>query len=282
MDITLVVMAAGMGSRFGGLKQMTPVTSSGRFLLDFSVYDAVKAGFNKVVFIIRKDFEDDFKQIVGNHIEKSVKVQYVLQDTSILPQGRTKPFGTAHAVLCCKDAVDGPFAIVNADDYYGAHAFVDIYRHLTTACDGQYAMVAYNMGNTISPNGTVTRGVCQVENNKLVKIVETKGIDSNCKSQDTDEQFTPDTLVSMNLWGLTHNIFPYLQRKFDEFLQTADLSKEEFLIPTVIFDAVREGYATVTAYTNQDKWYGMTHREDLEEVQKALQGYIAQGLYKDI
>lgn len=282
MDISLVVMAAGMGSRFGGLKQMTPVTSKGSFLLDFSVYDAVKAGFNKVVFIIRKDFEQDFKQIVGNRIADTVKVEYVLQDISILPQGRAKPFGTAHAVLCCRDAVDGPFAIVNADDYYGANAFGEIYRHLTTAANGQYSMVAYKMGNTLSPNGTVTRGVCQVKDGKLVKIVETKGINAHCFSQDTDEQFSPDTLVSMNLWGLTTDIFPYLQRKFNEFLQTADLSKDEFLIPTVIFDAVRDNYATVSVYTNRDKWYGVTHRDDLAEVCSALQGYVAQGLYKGV
>lgn len=280
MDITLVVMAAGLGSRFGGLKQMTPVTANGRFLLDFSVYDAVKTGFNKVVFVIRKDFEEDFRQIVGNRIAEKVKVRYVLQNTSILPQGRAKPFGTAHAILCCKDVIDGPFAIVNADDYYGANAFVDIYRHLTNAADGQYAMVAYKMGNTVSENGSVTRGVCQVENDKLVKIVETKGINADCYSQDSGEQYSPDTLVSMNLWGLTRNIFPYLQAKFDSFLQTADLSKDEFLIPDVIFDAVREGYATVCAYTNHDKWYGITHRDDLDKVRKELQDYIDKGLYE--
>lgn len=282
MDITLVVMAAGMGSRFGGLKQAAPVTPDGKCLLDFSVYDAVKAGFNKVVFIIRQDIEQDFKQLVGNRIAKRVDVQYVMQDMSALPAGRTKPFGTAHAVLCCKDAVQGPFAIINADDYYGAHAFNKIYKHLTAAKQGQYAMVAYQMGNTTSPNGAVTRGVCKVAHGKLVSIAETGGITHDCVSQSTGERFTPDTAVSMNLWGLTTDIFPYLECKFAQFKETADLSKDEFLIPTVIFDAVESGVADVTVYTNADKWYGMTYREDLDEVRKALAQLIQQGLYKGI
>lgn len=278
MDITLVVMAAGMGSRFGGLKQMTPVTDDGRFLLDLSVCDAVKAGFNKVVFIIRKDFEQDFKQIVGGRIESKVKTEYVLQDTSILPQGRVKPFGTAHAVLCCKDVVHGPFAIINADDYYGAHAFDELYGHLTKATTGQYAMVAYPMGNTVSPNGAVTRGVCEVSNGKLTGVTETN-LTGDCVGTATGRRFSPDTPVSMNLWGLTADIFPYLQAKFDEFLHTADLSKDEFLITSVICRAVREGYAEVSVYHNRDKWYGVTHREDLSEVRQAIARLVEQGLY---
>lgn len=280
MDITLVVMAAGMGSRFGGLKQMEPITPDGKVLLDFSVYDAVKAGFNKVVFIIRKDIEDDFKRLVGNRIADNVSVKYVIQDTSLLPANRTKPFGTAHAVLCCKDSVTAPFAIINADDYYGRHAFDEIYRHLTTAAQGQYAMVTYRMGNTVSPNGGVTRGVCDVAGGKLTKIVETHGITNQCVSAVTGERFTPDTAVSMNLWGLTPDIFPYLDKKFNEFLQTADLNKDEFLIPDVIFKAVEERYAEVYAYANSDKWYGITYREDLNEVRQALLEYVDKGLYE--
>lgn len=282
MDVTLVVMAAGMGSRFGGLKQAEPVTPDGKALLDFSVYDAVKAGFNKVVFIIRRDIEDDFKRLVGNRIAQRVKAQYVFQDTSTLPAGRTKPFGTAHAVLCCKGAVDGPFAIINADDYYGQHAFVEIYKHLTTAQAGQYAMVAYQMGNTVSANGGVTRGVCQIVDGFLARIVETSGITADCVSQQTGERFTPNTAVSMNLWGLTTDVFDYLDKKYAEFLQTADLSKDEFLIPTVICDAVTDNYATVTAYSNTDKWYGMTYREDLADVRRALLDCIARGQYEGI
>lgn len=282
MDVTLVVMAAGMGSRFGGLKQAEPITADGKCLLDFSVYDAVQAGFNKVIFIIRRDIESDFKQLVGNRISKTVNVEYVMQDTSSLPIGRTKPFGTAHAVLCCKDAVKGPFAIINADDYYGRHAFADIYKHLTTARSGQYAMVVYRMGNTVSENGGVTRGVCSIRDGKLVSITETEKITSDCVSQVTGQKFQPDTPVSMNLWGLTPDIFPYLEKEFVRFFTTADLSKDEFLIPNVIFGAVSSGIATVSAYENCDKWYGITYREDLENVRQAIGRYIEQGLYKGI
>lgn len=282
MNVTLVVMAAGMGSRFGGVKQMEPVTPDGKALLDFSVYDAVKAGFNKVVFIIRQDIADDFKRLVGNRIAKRVNVEYVIQDTSVLPQGRTKPFGTAHAILCCKDTVKEPFAVINADDYYGSHAFDEIYRHLTQAQAGQYAMVAYRLGNTVSPNGGVTRGVCRIENGKLTCIAETGNITSDCVSQATGEHFSKDTPVSMNLWGLTSDIFPFLEEKYAEFLNTANLSKDEFLIPTVIFQAVASNYATVTAYGNADKWYGITYREDLDEVRQAIGQYVKQGLYKGI
>ena len=282
MDATLVVMAAGMGSRFGGLKQVEPVTSDGKVLLDFSVYDAVKAGFNKVVFIVRKDIEQDFKALVGNRIASKVAVEYVIQDTTILPRGRVKPFGTGHAVLCCKETVNEPFAIINADDYYGVHAFNEIYKHLTTAGVGQYAMTSYKLGNTLSCNGTVTRGVCEIENGYLVKVVETMKINDKCVSEATGERFSPDTDVSMNLWGLTPDIFPFLESKFEEFLRVADLSTDEFLIPTLICDAVRGNVATVRAYGNADKWYGITYREDLDEVKEAIGGYVNSGLYKGI
>lgn len=282
MNATLVVMAAGMGSRFGGLKQMEPVTSDGKCLLDFSVYDAVRAGFDRVVFIIRKDIEDDFKTLVGNRIARKVAVEYVMQSTDVLPQGRTKPFGTGHAVLCCKNVVNEPFAIINADDYYGSHAFDEIYRHLIRASVGQYAMTSYKLGNTLSANGTVTRGVCSISDGYLVKITETAKINDKCVCEQTGERFSPDTDVSMNLWGLTPDIFPFLENKFRQFLQTADLSKDEFLIPTLIFDALQSRYATVKAYGNSDKWYGVTYREDLAEVKRALSGFIQSGLYRDI
>ncbi len=282
MNATLVVMAAGMGSRFGGLKQMEPVTSDGKCLLDFSVYDAVRAGFDRVVFIIRKDIEGDFKTLVGNRIARKVAVEYVMQSTDVLPQGRTKPFGTGHAVLCCKNVVNEPFAIINADDYYGSHAFDKIYRHLIRASAGQYAMTSYKLGNTLSANGTVTRGVCSISDGYLVKITETAKINDKCVCEQTGERFSPDTDVSMNLWGLTPDIFPFLENKFRQFLQTADLSKDEFLIPTLIFDALQARYATVKAYCNSDKWYGVTYREDLAEVKRALSGFIQSGLYRDI
>lgn len=280
MEITLVVMAAGMGSRFGGLKQITPVTDRGHFLLDFSVYDAVNAGFNKVVFVIRREFEEEFKRVVGSRVESKVAVEYVIQDTSALPQGRVKPFGTAHAIMCCDQAVKGPFAIINADDYYGKSAFAKIYGHLLNAKEGDYAMVAYKMGNTVSENGEVTRGVCEFKNGKLTKIAETRGINAQCRSTVTGREFLPDTPVSMNLWGLTRNIFPYLKTKFAEFLQTADLQKDEFLIPTVIFQAIEQNVASVTEYETEDKWYGITNREDLPKVRRALEALCARGQYE--
>ncbi len=281
MDITLVVMAAGMGSRFGGLKQAQPVTDDGRGLLDFSVYDAIKAGFNKVVFILRKEIEQDFKRLVGNRIADKVKAEYVLQDTSLLPKGRTKPFGTAHAVLCCKDTVKEPFAVINADDYYGKNAYLDIYNHLTSAQAGQYSMVAYLLGNTVSANGSVTRGVCDIRQGKLVSIKETYQITQDCVSLSTGERFSPSTAVSMNIWGLTCDVFDILQTEFDCFLNTANLQSDEFSLPSVIFSAVNRGKAEVQAYQSKDKWYGITHRADLEEVRKALSRFRAQGLYPD-
>ena len=281
MDITLVVMAAGMGSRFGGLKQAQPVTDDGRGLLDFSVYDAIKAGFNKVVFILRKEIEQDFKRLVGNRIADKVKAEYVLQDTSLLPKGRTKPFGTAHAVLCCKDTVKEPFAVINADDYYGKNAYLDIYNHLTSAQAGQYSMVAYLLGNTVSANGSVTRGVCDIRQGKLVSIKETYQITQDCVSLSTGERFSPSTAVSMNIWGLTCDVFDILQTEFDCFLNTANLQSDEFTLPSVIFSAVNRGKAEVQAYQSKDKWYGITHRADLEEVRKALSRFRAQGLYPD-
>lgn len=281
MNITLVVMAAGMGSRFGGLKQAQPVTDDGRGLLDFSVYDAIKAGFNKVVFILRKEIEQDFKRLVGNRIADKVKAEYVLQDTSLLPKGRTKPFGTAHAVLCCKDTVKEPFAVINADDYYGKNAYLDIYNHLTSAQAGQYSMVAYLLGNTVSANGSVTRGVCDIRQGKLVSIKETYQITQDCVSLSTGERFSPSTAVSMNIWGLTCDVFDILQTEFDGFLNTANLQSDEFTLPSVIFSAVNRGKAEVQAYQSKDKWYGITHRADLEEVRKALSRFRAQGLYSD-
>jgi dTDP-glucose pyrophosphorylase len=206
-------MAAGMGSRFGGLKQAQAVTDDGKGILDFSVFDAKKAGFDKVVFIIRKDVEEEFKELIGNRIAKTIDVEYVIQDTSVLPEGRTKPFGTGHAILCCKDVVKTPFCIINADDYYGCHAFIEVEKHLENAKKGEYAMVAYQMGNTLSKNGTVTRGVCSLsKDGYLQSIEEVQKIDStgHCVYQGKEGTLPATTPVSMNLWGLTTDIFDIL------------------------------------------------------------------------
>ena len=284
MSATLVVMAAGMGSRFGGLKQAQSITSDGKALVDFSVFDAKRAGFDKFVFIIRRDTEQDFRTLVGNRIAEHADVRYVFQPTDCLPQGRKKPFGTGHAVLCCKDVVDGPFVIINADDYYGVHAFDEIYKHLQTAKHGQYAMTAYSLGQTLSDNGTVTRGVCEINNGYLTNVTECYKISADGQGELNGEQtlLPMNTPVSMNLWGLTTDIFAHLEEKYKQFLQNADLQKDEFLIPTVISEILNEGNATVKVFRNEDKWHGITYREDLPDVQNAIAKLIADGSYNGI
>ena len=281
MEVTLVIMAAGMGSRFGGLKQAEPVTPDGKGILDFTVYDAQKAGFNKVVFIVREDMKNDFKELIGNRISKRIPCEYVIQDTSILPEGRHKPFGTGHAVLCARSAVKGPFAIVNADDYYGSNAFIELYQHLVNAKDGDYAMVAYELKNTVSENGTVSRGVCKVKDDYLNGIEEVLKIDKdgNCNYEGKDTKLALDTPVSMNLWGFTQGFFDTLQEGMDEFLANADLSKDEYLIPRVIGELIESGEAKVKVYLTKDKWSGITYREDLPGLKEAIKGYIEAGLY---
>ena len=281
-NITLVVMAAGMGSRFGGLKQAEPVSKDGRAILDFSVFDAKKAGFTKVVFIIREDMEKDFKELVGNRIAEMIPVEYVFQDMSVLPKGRTKPFGTAHAILSCKDAVKEPFAIINADDYYGSNAFYEIAEHLKKAEGTDFAMVAYEVKNTLSPNGTVSRGVCDVVDGYLKSVTEVTKIDPQMSYEENGEKITlpADTPVSMNLWGITPAIFPELEEKFAAFLEEADVMKDEFFIPSVISNMAEEGRATIRVYKNKDVWYGITYREDLPSLKEAIGGYIDAGLYE--
>ena len=284
MDISLVIMAAGMGSRFGGLKQAEPVTDDGKGILDFTVYDAQKAGFNKVVFIVRSDMIDDFKTLIGNRISKRIPCEYVIQDTTILPKGRTKPFGTGHAVLCARSAVNGPFAIVNADDYYGSNAFKELYTHLVNAKEGDYAMVAYELKNTVSENGTVSRGVCKVKDGYLKEVEEVLKIDAqgNCNYEGKDTTLAPNTPVSMNLWGFTKGFFDTLQVGMDEFLKNADLMKDEYLVPRVVGDLITSGKAKVKVYLTKDKWSGITYREDLPGLKAAIKGYIDQGLYKGL
>ena len=284
MNTTLVVMAAGMGSRFGGLKQAEPVTDDGKGILDFSVHDAKAAGFEKAVFIVREDMKEDFKQLIGDRIAKTIDVEYVLQDMKDLPAGRTKPFGTGHAILCCKDVVKEPFAIINADDYYGHNAFFEIRKHLAAAKKGEYAMTAYLLENTLSKNGTVSRGVCETENGYLKKVTEITKIapDGSIEKEGERIVLPGDTPVSMNLWGLTPDIFDVLEEEYSKFLAEANLMKDEFFIPSVISKAVDTGRATVRVFRNADKWYGITYREDLQEVKEAIGGYIHEGMYKDL
>ncbi len=287
-DATLVVMAAGMGSRFGGLKQMEPITEDGRVLLDFSVYDAKKAGFNKIVFVIKHEIAEDFMRIVGRRIENEIKVEYVYQETDDLPNGyvcpecRTKPWGTAHAILCCKKVVHEPFAVVNADDYYGRTAFEKIYKKLTDDTD-DYCMVGFRLKNTLTENGYVSRGVCSVENGMLTNVTErTKIID--CKYTEDDGQtwtsLLPDAVVSMNLWGFKPDVFEYIEDGFIKFLsENIDKPKAEYYLPTVVSELIGSGTKRVCILTAEDKWYGVTYKEDKDNVVNAIGDMINMGYY---
>ena len=282
--VTLVVMAAGMGSRFGGCKQISPVGPNGEILLDFSVYDAIAAGFTKVVFIIREENEADFRAVIGDRLSKKIEVEYVYQDTSILPEGRKKPFGTGHAVLCCMGRVNEPFAVINADDYYGKSAFKQIYNHLKDAKGTDFAMVAFDLKNTLTDNGTVSRGICELDGDMLKSVTEITKI-KDMKYTEDDESWTElpeDTLASMNFWGFTTELFPALKADFDNFLATADLQKDEFYLPFAADKMLKEGTATVKVLQSHEKWYGMTYREDSDSVKAALAKKIEDGEYEGI
>lgn len=284
MKTTLVVMAAGMGSRFGGLKQMTPVGPSGEFLMDFSAYDAKEAGFDKVVFVIKKEMEEDFNKIVGERVKKYIDVDYVFQTTDDLPEGRQKPWGTGHAILCCRDKVTTPFAIINADDYYGKQGYVEINNFLQNAKSNEFAMVGYDLNQTTTENGTVTRGVCQIKDGYLDSIRETSGIKDSAYCEDGVNviPLPEDTVVSMNLWGFTPEIFEHLDSEFKKFKAEANLLKDEFLIPSVVDTLIKGGIATVKMLRSGDRWYGMTYRDDLETVTQAMKDFCDKGLYNGI
>ena len=288
-DVTLVVMAAGMGSRFGGLKQIEPVGRNGEALLDFSVYDAVKSGFTKVVFVIKHAIEQDFKQLVGKRIEKMVKVEYVFQETDVLPEGfvcpeaRVKPWGTAHAILCCKDVVKEPFAVVNADDFYGRSAFLQIANFLKNETE-KYCMVGFRLVNTLTENGYVSRGVCEIKDNMLQSVTErTKIVD--CKYTEDDVNWitlSPDTVVSMNLWGFMPDIFSYIEEGFKEFLkENITEPKSEYYLPSVVSSLIESGKKQVEVLVAEDKWYGVTYKEDKQNVVDAIGKMVDDGLYQD-
>lgn len=290
-NITLVVMAAGMGSRFGGLKQIEPIGKNGEILLDYSVYDAVKAGFNKVVFVIKRAIEADFKAVVGKRIEKMVKTEYVFQETDALPGGfvcpadRVKPWGTAHAVLCCKDVVKEPFAVINADDYYGKSAFMKTADFLKTN-HSDYCMTGFRLVNTLTENGYVSRGVCEIENGELKSVTERTKI-MNCKyTEDDGESWTalePDTVVSMNLWGFMPDLFDYAENGFTEFLnKNINIPKAEYYLPSVVSGLIASGEKKVKVLIAEDKWYGVTYKEDKQSVCDAINKMTENGLYRGL
>lgn len=279
-DTTLVVMAAGMGSRFGGLKQIEPVGPNGEVILDFSVYDAVKAGFNKVVFIIRRDIEEDFRNITKQRIEKMVDCEFVFQDMDELPEGftapadRTKPWGTGHAIYCTRNVVNTPFAIINADDYYGQESFKIINDYLENN-DGM-CMVGYKLGNTLTENGTVARGVCSVKDGVLDSIVEHTAIDKN-------SGIPLDTIVSMNMWGLGPDIFKNIEEDFVKFLgNMQNPLKDEFFIPFVVDNKIKTENAKVQVLETDEKWYGVTYRDDKDMVVEAMKEKIKDGCYNEL
>ena len=288
-NITLVVMAAGMGSRFGGLKQIEPIGKNGEILLDYSVYDAVAAGFNKVVFVIKHAIEEDFKAVVGKRIEKMVKTEYVFQETDALPEGfvcpsdRVKPWGTAHAVLCCKDVVKEPFAVINADDYYGKSAFIKTAEFLKSNKD-DYCMTGFRLVNTLTENGYVSRGVCEIENGELKSVTERTKI-SDCKyTEDDGKSWTalpPDTVVSMNLWGFMPDLFEFAEKGFKKFLEiNINTPKSEYYLPSVVSELITSGKKRVKVLIAEDKWYGVTYKEDKQMVCNAINKMAEDGLYK--
>lgn len=288
-DATLVVMAAGMGSRFGGLKQIEPIGPHGQAIIDFSVYDAKEAGFNKVVFIIKHEIEKEFKEIVGSRIEKMIDVDYAYQELDMLPEGftcpadRVKPWGTAHAIYCARNVVNTPFAVINADDYYGKGAYKKMYNHLKEQ-KGDFCMVGFRLQNTLTENGTVSRGICEVKNGNLTAVTErTKILD--CKYTEDDENWVElpaDCIVSMNMWGFTPDVFGYIENDLKEFFaEKINLPKVEYYLPTVVSNVIDRGQKDVAVLVAEDRWYGVTYKEDKAGVVDALAEKINNGEYED-
>lgn len=297
MKPTLVIMAAGMGSRFGGLKQIEPVDPEGHIIIDFSLFDAWRAGFRDVVFIIKREMEEEFRQCIGDRMERYFRVSYVFQDMDRLPDGisvpagRTKPWGTGHAVACCKGVVKGPFAVINADDFYGRTAFAAIYRFLAeTRDESQYAMVGYRLRNTVTEFGSVARGVCQVQNGMLVGVTERTKIfrrGADAAYTEDGEHFVSlpgETIVSMNLWGFSCRVLDELWRRMGAFLKEAmkiNPLKCEYFLPFVVNEQLEDGTASVRVLPCEESWYGVTYREDLASVKTAVANMKAQGIYTE-
>lgn len=294
---TLVVMAAGMGSRFGGLKQMTPVDEQGNSLLHYSLYDAYTAGFSKVVFIIKEAIAEDFKKVTAG-LERYLEVAYVYQELDKLPagyavpEGRAKPWGTGHAVLCAKDEIDGPFAVINADDFYGRGAYTAIADFFREArADNEYAMVGYLLRNAMTDNGYVARGVCEIENEYLTGVTERTHIEKRGEDAaytEDGEHYVPlsgNTVVSMNFWGFTPRILDELESRFPKFLDQnlpKNPTKCEFFLPTVANAQIHEGLGSVRVLHTDETWYGVTYREDLPSVQAAIAALRKAGKYPEV
>lgn len=295
---TLVIMAAGIGSRFGGgIKQLEPVGPNGEIIMDYSIYDACKAGFDKVVFVIREDLEKDFREVIGNRIAKKVNVEYAFQEICDIPDkykekfpNRTKPWGTGQAVLCCREVVKEPFLVINADDYYGREAYEEAYKYLTSPQEDrdrqQAAMVGFVLENTLSENGGVTRGICKVdENGMLSRIMETQGIEKKDGfAVSGEKKIALDSPVSMNMWGLYPDFFDTLDKGFFEFLENLNENNEksEYLLPTIMGELLEQNKIDIRVLKTHDKWFGVTYKEDKEIVVKSVQQLIEAGLYEGL
>ena len=295
MKTTLVIMAAGIGSRFGGgIKQLAPVGLNGEIIMDYSIHDAIEAGFNKIVFIIRKDIEDAFKEAIGDRIEEicknlNVEIAYAYQELNALPEGvelpadRTKPWGTGQAVLACKDVLHEPFAVINADDYYGKEGFKAVHEYLVNG--GKSCMAGFVLKNTLSDNGGVTRGICKMDTeNNLTEVVETGNIIKTENGAEADGVIIDtDSLVSMNMWGLTSDFLEVLEEGFKEFFEKEVVKnplKAEYLIPTFIGELLEQGKISVKVLRSNDTWYGMTYKEDVVFVKESFNKMLEDGVYK--
>ncbi|MCO6496214.1 MAG: nucleotidyltransferase [Chitinophagaceae bacterium] len=293
MKPALLVLAAGMGSRYGGIKQMDSFGPSGETIIDYSIYDAIESGFGKIVFIVRSSFHDEFKEKFDSKIKERVETVYVNQEQDMflgsfsMPPERTKPWGTAHAVLCAKDVIHEPFAVINADDFYGKDAFVQCAEFLNKGVSPQkYCIIGYKLGNTISPNGTVSRGVCEVDDeNNLVKIVErTKVYPDHGKifymDEDRPVEVGAETPVSMNFWGFDDTVFPFFEQEFVRFLATSGNDpKAEFFIPLAADNFIHSGKGTIEVIPTNAKWFGVTYKEDAPFVRESIQKLINEGIY---
>lgn len=295
----LVIMAAGMGSRYGGLKQLDPVDEDGHIIMDFSIYDARRAGFKKVIFIIKEEFDAEFCRCIGDRISKVMEVSYVYQRLCDLPKGyeipagRIKPFGTGHAILSCEGFIDGPFAVINADDYYGVHALDKIYHYLAEHEDNetyQYAMVGYHLSNTLTEHGYVSRGVCEMDaEGFLTRITERTHIertpDQTAYTEDDGNtwiKMNPQSIVSLNMFGFTASLIKELKERFPKFLDTnlkENPLKCEYFLPTVVGELIKERKAAVKVLETEDRWYGITYQEDKAGVVDAVRRMKAQGIY---
>lgn len=296
MKPTLLVLAAGIGSRYGGLKQIDPVGPSGEIIIDYSIYDAIRAGFDKVVFVIRRDIEETFKEIIGKRFEGKIHIDYAFQELNALPAGvtvspeRKKPWGTGHAILVCKDIIKTPFAVINADDFYGRSGFKLLGEYLQTSKDtdkADYSMTGFVLRNTLSEHGTVARGVCKTDANgylkdvvEMTKIEKVKNAARNMNEDGSFTELTADETVSMNMWGFTPSIFKHLEAQFKDFLKakSQDL-KAEFFIPTVVNNLINAGEATVKVMKSEDSWFGITYKEDKPMVVSSINDLIKKGAY---